>query len=71
MRDADHPFFRPLWRRIAVVVVCVAWMVLEFATGQPFWGTSAAGMTGYAVWVYLWTYKPPPAVADDRPVDKE
>ncbi|TIU39371.1 MAG: DUF3329 domain-containing protein, partial [Mesorhizobium sp.] len=25
MKDYEHPFFRPLWRRIAVVVVCLIW----------------------------------------------
>jgi hypothetical protein len=69
MRDADHPFFRPLWRRIAIVAVCAAWTTFEFATQQPFWGTIAAGMTAYAVWTYLWIYKP--AAAADKPVDKE
>ena len=23
MKDSEHPFFRPLWRRIALVVFCV------------------------------------------------
>ncbi|RVD46526.1 DUF3329 domain-containing protein, partial [Mesorhizobium sp. M8A.F.Ca.ET.023.02.2.1] len=25
MKDYEHPFFRPLWRRVAVVAVCVIW----------------------------------------------
>ncbi|TIT56050.1 MAG: DUF3329 domain-containing protein, partial [Mesorhizobium sp.] len=37
MKDYEHPFFRPLWRRIAVVAVCLAWSVIEFASGTPFW----------------------------------
>ncbi|RVD37518.1 DUF3329 domain-containing protein, partial [Mesorhizobium sp. M4A.F.Ca.ET.020.02.1.1] len=32
MKDYEHPFFRPLWRRIAVVAVCLAWSVIEFAS---------------------------------------
>lgn len=59
MRDTDHPFFRPLWRRVAIVVVCTAWSVLEFATGSPMWGTLAGGMAAYGAWLYLVNYKPP------------
>jgi hypothetical protein len=36
--DADHPFFRPLWRRVAVVAVCLVWALVEFLGGAPFWG---------------------------------
>ena len=29
MKDVDHPFFRPLWRRIALVAVCLGWAGLH------------------------------------------
>lgn len=57
-KDNQHPFFRPLWRRIAVVTVCVVWSAVEFAVGTPFWGTLLAGMAIYAVWTFLISYKP-------------
>ncbi|TIX41291.1 MAG: DUF3329 domain-containing protein, partial [Mesorhizobium sp.] len=25
MKNSEHPFFRPLWRRVAVVAVCLVW----------------------------------------------
>ncbi|TIM59821.1 MAG: DUF3329 domain-containing protein, partial [Mesorhizobium sp.] len=25
MKDSEHPFFRPLWRRVAIVAVCLVW----------------------------------------------
>jgi hypothetical protein len=31
MRDNEHPFFRPLWRRILLVAVCVGWSIFEFS----------------------------------------
>jgi hypothetical protein len=69
MRDADHPFFRPLWRRVAIVVVCAAWSILEFWAGAPLWGTLAGGMAVYGAWTFLLNYKPP---ADPhRPSEKE
>jgi len=58
LKDYEHPFFRPLWRRVAVVVVCVAWAIFEFATGAPFWGTIAAGFAAYAIWQFFFLYKP-------------
>lgn len=44
--DVQHPFFKPLWRRVAVTVVCLGWAVVEFASGAPFWGIlfGAAGL---------------------------
>jgi hypothetical protein len=58
LKDHEHPFFRPLWRRVAVVAVCVAWSIFEFATGAPFWGMIAGGFAAYAVWQFFFLYKP-------------
>lgn len=58
-KDNEHPFFRPLWRRIAVVVVCAAWTVLEFVTGTPLWGMMALAFTAYGAWTFLIAYKAP------------
>jgi hypothetical protein len=59
MKDAEHVFFRPLWRRIALVVFCAGWATFEFWNGQSFWGTLAAGMAAYAAVVFLINYKLP------------
>ena len=59
MKDAEHVFFRPLWRRIGLVVFCAGWAAFEFWNGQAFWGTLAAGMAAYAAGVFLINYKPP------------
>ncbi|PTE10396.1 DUF3329 domain-containing protein [Mesorhizobium helmanticense] len=58
MKDSEHPFFRPLWRRVAIVAVCLVWAVIEFASGTPFWGMIALGFAGYAVWQFFYLYKP-------------
>jgi hypothetical protein len=67
MKDSEHPFFRPLWRRVAIVAVCVIWSVIEFATGAPFWGAIALGFAAYAVWQYFYLFKP----GDERAVALE
>ena len=52
--DADHPFFRPLWRRVAITLVCAVWAALElYGGGQSMWAWIATGMTAYAIWAFL------------------
>ncbi len=45
--DFQHPFFEPLWRRVAVVVVCVGWGLFELSTGATVW---AVLFIGIGVW---------------------
>ncbi len=59
MKDAEHPFFRPLWRRVAVVAVCVLWAGFEFYHGEQFWGMLAGGMAVYGAWIFLLRYRAP------------
>ncbi len=55
---ADHPWLRPLWRRIALVAFCAAWSIFELVAGEPFWAVLAIGMTAYGAWLFLINYKP-------------
>ena len=73
MKDHEHPFFRPLWRRIAVVALCVAWSIFEFSTGASMWGTIAAAFAAYAIWQFFYLYKPadPAAPEGGAPENKE
>ena len=59
MRDNEHPFFRALWRRIAIVAVCIGWAILEFASNAQTWGFITLAFSGYAIWQFLINYKPP------------
>lgn len=68
--DADHPFFRPLWRRIAIFAVCVIWAALEFYGGSQNWGIIALAFAAYAAYAYLFNYKPPDEGAN-RPAERE
>ncbi|MCT7373805.1 DUF3329 domain-containing protein [Chelativorans salis] len=56
--DADHPFFRPLWRRVAIVAVCLGWAAFEFASASPFWGALFGGVGVYCAWALLINYRP-------------
>jgi hypothetical protein len=37
--DPDHPFYRPLWIRLLIIVFCAVWTAVEFYGGQVMWGT--------------------------------
>ena len=51
--DPDHPFFRPLWVRVATVVVGLGWGLFEFSLGEPFWGIVFLGLGLYAGWSFF------------------
>jgi hypothetical protein len=48
--ELQHPFFRPLWRRVLVVAICLGWAVFELATGSPFWAIIFGALGATAVW---------------------
>ncbi|WP_011579801.1 MULTISPECIES: hypothetical protein [Chelativorans] len=56
--DLDHPFFRPLWIRLAIIAVCLGWGVFEFLMGNPFWGTLFVGLGVYCIWGFLFAFNP-------------
>ncbi len=55
--DTDNPFFKPLWRRLAIITFCASWAGLEFYHGNNNWGWITLAITGYAVWTFLISYK--------------
>jgi len=57
MNQRDVDFFRPKHRRVVAVIVCLLWTVFEWATGAPFWGMIAGGVTFYAYWSFFHTYE--------------
>lgn len=50
-----HPWFKPLWRRLLVLGVCLVWLTVEavFNRDSPFWLGIAAVVTVYAVWDFF------------------
>jgi hypothetical protein len=57
----DHPFYRPLWRRIAIVVIVGFWTLIEiFVSASPFWAVIFAGVFVYCLWAFILNYKPTP-----------
>jgi hypothetical protein len=64
LKDASHPFFRPLWRRVALVAVCAAWTVVELVVGDPTWAVMTGAIGAYAAWTFLIAYKPATETAE-------
>jgi len=54
--NSSHPFFDPLWRRIALVVFCLCWSSVEFYFANTMWGFLILAIALYAGWAYLLSY---------------
>jgi hypothetical protein len=64
MGERDREFFEPLWRRIVLVALLLAWTAWEWSNGDSLWGTLVAGLTAYFLWAYLITFPGKPAPDD-------
>jgi hypothetical protein len=63
LADTGHPFYKPLWRRLAIVAVVALWAAYEILVSkEPLWIAISAGMLAYAVWVFVvsWPKEQPP-----------
>ncbi|MGQ0486126.1 MAG: hypothetical protein ACT4SY_12345 [Hyphomicrobiales bacterium] len=60
--DQQHPFYKPLWRRVAIVAAVAAWFGYEaIFTRDPLWLAVSGGILAYAAWTLLWTWPKGPA----------
>ncbi len=56
--DESHPFYKPLWRRLALLGVLAGWTAFEvFYTQQPLWMLVAGALLAYAAWILLISWK--------------
>ena len=51
--DVKHPMFNPLWVRIIVTAICALWAMLEFGSGNPFWGILFAAAAAFCLWKFF------------------
>ena len=64
--DLNHPFYRPLWRRVTLVAVTGLWACYEnFVTKDSMWMVLTAGIFVYAAWVFLIKWVDP----QDKPAE--
>ncbi|WP_138472951.1 hypothetical protein [Poseidonocella sp. HB161398] len=58
MFDLNHPFFRPLWRRVLVTAFCLGWAVFELAMGNPLWALLTGALGLYCGYGFFVTFDP-------------
>jgi len=49
MFNLQTDFYKPLWIRVVIVVVCLGWAVVETLAGQGLWALLFAGLGAVAV----------------------
>ena len=64
IHEQSSPFYKPLWRRIAITAVVAVWLAFEIHGGSSLWITIAGGMLCYAVWLFFLSW---PKTPDDPP----
>ncbi|RFB90718.1 hypothetical protein B5K08_17400 [Rhizobium leguminosarum bv. trifolii] len=58
--DPNHPAYRRLWVRVAIVAVCFGWAAFEIVGGDPFWAVLSAAAGAYSFYMLFWTFNPQP-----------
>ena len=55
--NVQHPWFPPVWRRVALVVACFLWALFELVNGAPFWALVFAAIGAYLGYAFFiaWT----------------
>ncbi|WP_172292157.1 DUF3329 domain-containing protein [Pseudoruegeria sp. HB172150] len=64
--DTSHPFYRPLWVRIAVTLFCLAWGAFEGVNGNGFWASLFIGLGILCAYEFFIAYKPPASEPEDE-----
>ena len=57
-KEAENPFYRPLWVRIVLTTVLILWCLVEWMNGQTFWGVLVGAASLWAIWTFFITYRP-------------
>lgn len=56
--DVQHSFFVPMWRRVATVVFCVGWTIVEIAGGSIFWIILFGSLAAYCSYEFFFAFDP-------------
>ena len=62
--DPSHPFFRPAWRRYAMVAACFAWATFEMSQGNSIWAYLFAGIGGFLAYNLIFAFPKDPPEGD-------
>lgn len=54
----DHPFYKPKWRRQAIVASTALWAIVELLVAKDgFWTVIAVAIWAYCFWTFLLNWK--------------
>lgn len=56
--DVQLAFFRPLWRRVVLVMVLFGWTVLEFVNGNTYWAAFFGVLGVYCTHQFFFAFAP-------------
>ncbi|WP_146588789.1 hypothetical protein [Puniceibacterium confluentis] len=56
--DLHHPFFLPLWRRVATFAVAGGWAIVEVLGGSPGWAALFAALALYCGYQFFVAFNP-------------
>ena len=62
--EQTSPFYRPLWRRVAITLGVALWLGFELYVGGGLWAVIAGAMLCYAVWTFFLSW---PKTPDNPP----
>lgn len=56
--DLNDPFFKPLWIRVAIVVVTASWSAFEFIAGEHLWAILFGGVCAISIHGFFIAFNP-------------
>ena len=56
--NVQHPFFKPKWRRVALVALCLGWGAFELYHQAAFWMFMFWGIGGYCAYEFFFNFDP-------------
>ncbi|MCH8551885.1 MAG: hypothetical protein LAT62_08110 [Natronospirillum sp.] len=63
MKESEIRFFKPLWRRLALLSTALAWVAVELVFGSEIWLLASLCLVAYILWRYLLRF---PAEGSDK-----
>lgn len=51
--ERNIAFFRPLWRRVVLVVALAVWTAVELVYGDRIWAWITGAILAYSIWTFF------------------
>jgi hypothetical protein len=71
LQDVQLPFIIPVWRRVALVGVCLGWAALEWSWGKQFWSILFGAVGVYCAHQFFVAFDPQPKPGTKKSPDTD